>query len=110
MIEHGSSFVQHNYLGIGQQYPGHRQPLLLSAGQLYAFFTNDRLVFQGELFDEFTHVCHAASFLYFLIRCLRPGQLYVVEDRHVEDSRVLHDHSNMTVQLRFVHFRYISAR
>ena len=98
-VDLARGLVEHEDLGVAEKRPGKRDSLPLAAGQAKAVGAHHRLVAVGKFGDEFVGVGLRRRFDDLLFGRIPAAVADVVEDRLVEQLRLLCDHCDAAAQI-----------
>ena len=93
-VEVGGGLVEDHDARAGQQQPGDRESLALSAGEPVAPLADDRVEPVGQRAHEVTEACVVDRLPHLVVGRLRRGVAQVGPDRVMEQVPVLGDHTD----------------
>lgn len=103
LLNHGFTFrvearrglVENQNPGIGQNRPGDRNALALTAGEFHPTFANYRVVAFRKTLGKFIDPGDPAGFQNFHLRRQRPGELDILANRPVKQEGFLQHHPEL---------------
>ena len=97
-VDGAGGVVEDEYLRVGQEGTGNRQPLALPSAEGHTALPDDRLVPSGNLHDELVGLRFLCGLFDFLLRCIGPAEADVIGDAAAEQEDLLLDDADLRTQ------------